>query len=156
MGYSPPGSSVHGISQTRILKWVATSFSRESSWPEVQTCVSCIGSWILYTDSLGKPVFVVISHDPLYFCDVTCNFSLFLIYLFEPSFFFSWLVWLKIYQFCWYFQDRPPRYLFNKVIFKELVLVSLIFSTFFFFLVSIPFISVLTFRFLSLYRVGQH
>ena len=99
-------------------------------------------------------LFVVISHDPLYFCDVTCNFSLFLIYLFAPSFFFSWLVWLKIYQFCWYFQDRPQRYLFNKVLFKELLLVSLIFSTFF--LVSIPFISVLTFRSLSLYRVGQH
>jgi len=24
----PPGSSVHGISQTRILEWVAISFSR--------------------------------------------------------------------------------------------------------------------------------
>ena len=30
---SPPGSSVHGISQTRILEWVAISFSRESSRP---------------------------------------------------------------------------------------------------------------------------
>ena len=27
---SPPGSSVHGISQGRILEWVAISFSRES------------------------------------------------------------------------------------------------------------------------------
>ena len=27
----PPGSSVHGISQERILEWVAISFSRESS-----------------------------------------------------------------------------------------------------------------------------
>ena len=26
--YSPPGSSVHGISQTRILEWVSISFSR--------------------------------------------------------------------------------------------------------------------------------
>ena len=25
---SPPGSSVHGFSQTRILEWVAISFSR--------------------------------------------------------------------------------------------------------------------------------
>ena len=31
MDYSPPGSSVHGISQARILEWVASSFSRESS-----------------------------------------------------------------------------------------------------------------------------
>ena len=29
--YSPPGSSVHGISQARILKWVVISFSRGSS-----------------------------------------------------------------------------------------------------------------------------
>ena len=31
MDYSPPGSSVHGISQARILEWVATSSSRGSS-----------------------------------------------------------------------------------------------------------------------------
>ena len=30
--YSPPGSSVHEISQARILEWVAISFSRGSSW----------------------------------------------------------------------------------------------------------------------------
>ena len=29
--HSPPGSSVHGISQARILEWVALSFSRGSS-----------------------------------------------------------------------------------------------------------------------------
>ena len=28
MNYSPPGSSVHGIFQTRILEWIAISFSR--------------------------------------------------------------------------------------------------------------------------------
>ena len=33
MGCSPPGSSVHGILQARILEWVAISFSRGSSWP---------------------------------------------------------------------------------------------------------------------------
>ena len=30
---SPPGSSVHGILQARILEWVAISFSRISSRP---------------------------------------------------------------------------------------------------------------------------
>ena len=30
MDYSPPGSSVYGISQARILEWVAISFSRGS------------------------------------------------------------------------------------------------------------------------------
>ena len=33
MHWSPPGCSVHGISQARILKWVAISFSRRSSQP---------------------------------------------------------------------------------------------------------------------------
>ena len=45
MDYSLPGFSVHGISQARILEWVAISFSRASSWPKDQTlasCVSCI------------------------------------------------------------------------------------------------------------------
>ena len=31
MDYSPPGSSVHGISQGRVLEWVAIPISRESS-----------------------------------------------------------------------------------------------------------------------------
>ena len=42
MGCSPPGSSVPGILQARILEWVAISFSRESSQPRGQTWVSCI------------------------------------------------------------------------------------------------------------------
>ena len=42
MDCSPPGSSVHGILQVRILEWVAIPFSRESSWPRDWTCVSPI------------------------------------------------------------------------------------------------------------------
>ena len=48
---SPPGSSVHGILQARILKWVAISYSRGSSQPREQICicyVSFIGRWVLY------------------------------------------------------------------------------------------------------------
>ena len=40
--YSPPGSSVLGILQARILEWVAIPFSRGSSWARDQTQVSCI------------------------------------------------------------------------------------------------------------------
>ena len=47
MGCSPPGSSVHGISQARILEWVAIFHSRGSSWPRDWTCISCIGRQIL-------------------------------------------------------------------------------------------------------------
>ena len=43
----PPGSSVHGILQARILEWVAISFSRGSSQPRDQ-----IWSPTLQADSL--------------------------------------------------------------------------------------------------------
>ena len=43
MDCSLPGSSVHGISQARILEWVAISFSRGSSWPRDRICLCCIG-----------------------------------------------------------------------------------------------------------------
>ena len=42
--YCPPGSSVHGILQARVLDWVAISFSRGSSRPRGRTWVSCIES----------------------------------------------------------------------------------------------------------------
>ena len=51
MDCSPPGSSIHGIFQARVLGWVAISFSRESSQPRDWTCVSyisCIGRRVLY------------------------------------------------------------------------------------------------------------
>ena len=48
MDCSPTGSSVHGISQARILEWVAISFSRGSSQPRDGMCISCIGRRILY------------------------------------------------------------------------------------------------------------
>ena len=48
MDYSPPGSSIHGISQARILEWVAISLTRGSSQPRDWTHVSCNGRWILY------------------------------------------------------------------------------------------------------------
>ena len=41
MDCSPPGSSVHGIFQARILEWVAIPFSRGSSLPRYQTHISC-------------------------------------------------------------------------------------------------------------------
>ena len=50
MDYSLP-RSVHGISQARILEWVAISTSRGSSWLRNWTHISCgswVGRWILY------------------------------------------------------------------------------------------------------------
>ena len=52
---SPPGSSVHSISKARILEWVAISFSRGSSQPSDQICVSCIAGRFFTTEPPGKP-----------------------------------------------------------------------------------------------------
>ena len=48
MNCSPPGSSIHVISQARILEWVAISFSTGSSPPSNGTHVSFTGGEILY------------------------------------------------------------------------------------------------------------
>ena len=58
MDYSPPGSSVHGIFQARILEWVAISFSRGSSWSRDWTWVSCIACRF-FAEPPGKPFFSV-------------------------------------------------------------------------------------------------
>jgi len=42
MDCGPPGSSVRGVFLARIVKWVAISYSRGSSQPRDQACVSCI------------------------------------------------------------------------------------------------------------------
>ena len=62
MDCSPPGSSVHGISQSRILELVAISFFRESSQPRNQTHISCIAGRFFTTVPLKKPCFSISYH----------------------------------------------------------------------------------------------
>ena len=50
MDYSPPGSSVHGISQARILEWVAISISRVSFQPRGQISVFWLTGGFFITD----------------------------------------------------------------------------------------------------------
>ena len=50
-----PGSFIYGISQARILEWVAISFSRGSSRPRDQTPVSSIAGGFFTTEPSGKP-----------------------------------------------------------------------------------------------------
>ena len=47
-------SSVHGISQARILEWVAISFSKASSQPRDQTQISCLEDGFFTTEPPGK------------------------------------------------------------------------------------------------------
>ena len=55
LDYNPPGSSVHGISQARILEWVAISFSRGYSWPRNGTLISHIAGST--SEPPGKPLY---------------------------------------------------------------------------------------------------
>ena len=59
---NPPGSSVHGVLQARILEWVAISSSRGSSWPRDQihvSWVSCIGKQILNHWATGEAMLLL-------------------------------------------------------------------------------------------------
>ena len=51
----PPGSSVHGILQARILEWVAIPFSRASSQPRDRTWCPALQADSLLSEPPGKP-----------------------------------------------------------------------------------------------------
>ena len=62
MDHSPPGSSVHGISQARILEWVTISSSRGSSQPRVEPKSSLsptLAGRFFTPASPGKPLYTV-------------------------------------------------------------------------------------------------
>ena len=54
MGCRTPGSSVHGISQTRIVEWVTISFSKGSSPPRAQSPLALAGGFFS-SEPPGKP-----------------------------------------------------------------------------------------------------
>ena len=58
MDCSPPGSSVHEISQASILQWVAISSSRGSFPSRDGTCLSCLLHWQVGSLSLAPPGFI--------------------------------------------------------------------------------------------------
>ena len=70
MDCSPPGSSVHGILQARILEWVAVPSFRKYSWPRNWTrisYVSYVGRWVLYHwHHLGTPKSQFLCFDLLF------------------------------------------------------------------------------------------
>ena len=80
MDCSPPGSSVHGILQARILEWIAISFSRGSSWPRDRThvsCVSCMSRQTLCRLNHKEMVLYLKSHCQT---KVFCEFPSFVFY----------------------------------------------------------------------------
>ena len=74
MDCNPPGSSVHGILQSRIMEWVAISFSRPRNW----TQVSCIaGRFFTNWTTREAPTWhreCYINHSRAYFlkCVLVC------------------------------------------------------------------------------------
>ena len=54
MDCSPPGFSVRGILQSRILEWVAISFSKGSFWPRDGTQVSSLADGFFTTKEARK------------------------------------------------------------------------------------------------------
>ena len=59
MDYSQPGSFVHGISQARILEWVAISSSRGFSWSRDWTHISCTAG------RLARNIWEIVVHSKL-------------------------------------------------------------------------------------------
>ena len=55
MDYGLPGSSVHGTSQTRILEWVAISFSRGSCRTEIEPTSPALAGRFFTAEPLGNP-----------------------------------------------------------------------------------------------------
>ena len=59
MDCSLPGSSIHGIFQARVLEWVAISFSRGSSDPEIEPRSPALQADALPSEPTEKPL----NHD---------------------------------------------------------------------------------------------
>ena len=66
MDYSPPGSSIHGIFQARVLEWGAIAFSGgQANWVQIQI------------DSNPNPILIIIAYD-WYFMVFLHNIYIFL------------------------------------------------------------------------------
>ena len=64
MDCSLPDYAVHGISQARILEWVAISFSRGSSQLRAETHIACLAVEYFTTEYLGNHDGVVTHLEP--------------------------------------------------------------------------------------------
>ena len=61
---SPPGSSIHGILQARILEWVATSFSRDLPDPGIEPRSPALQADASPSEPPGKPIEAVSIYIP--------------------------------------------------------------------------------------------
>ena len=104
--YIPTGSSVHGISQARILERVAIAYSRGSPWPKAQTHV-CLTSIFFTKATREKPLVYVIGllkllnlrHQAFYV------FHLLSVIHFLPSYHHFPTPKALFHFFCYFYQD---------------------------------------------------
>ena len=72
MDYCPPGSSVPGISQARILEWVAIPLCRGSSWPRDRDPISCITGRFFTTWATREAHVCVYTYKQTYYYGLNC------------------------------------------------------------------------------------
>ena len=96
MDSSPPDTSVRGISQERVLEWVAISFFRRPSQPTSPTLAGRIFTWATRETHVPRPAVLK------YKATLCWAFSLVVMLLFSPSLLGKqgfligcWLLWIK-------------------------------------------------------------
>ena len=105
MDCSLPGSSIHAISPVGILERVAISYSRGSSWPRDQTCISVSSAFaagFFTTVPLGNSQFkawcglilakiIGLAHKPLNFNQSSSHYLLFLSFMKKMRWLDDWM-----------------------------------------------------------------
>ena len=69
MDCSPPGSSIHGILQTKIQEWVSFCLSRVSSRPGIEPRTPALQADSLPSELPGKPLML----NSILLCDLLIN-----------------------------------------------------------------------------------
>ena len=113
MHCSPPGSSVQGILQARILAWVALLFSRGFSQSRDQTHSSygsCIGGgFIITAEPVGKPVLLLTHYYTCFNIYIANPFN-------HPSTHLNFTFQNKLQTFVYFPQSTWVLYTINQIL----------------------------------------
>ena len=92
---SPPGPSVHGILQARILEWVAIPFSRDLPNPGIKPGSTALETGSLLTEPLRKPQSITICNIFMAVTEVLCRKSVLVTHPFAVH-----MVFPRFWQWC--------------------------------------------------------
>ena len=110
MDCSPPGSSVHGILQARIMEWGAMPSSRGSSWPRDWTHVSYIIGRFFTIWATKKALYILVGISNEMLCS-QCSLSVLYHFALSYSVMFTLTPWLSC---------SPPGFFTIKSLFVPL------------------------------------